>query len=328
MTNNTDKKSGGLICKGIRDLYTKLTSLEKPYLKTKGYLFYIDDIGLSIGETEYSFDGMFNIDIPYHIETLTVKLKRLEYNTVISEECRIKSNTMNDYDHDADLYMQFYDLNIPEEQELESAKFKDRLPVTYIKKDPVHIKQIKKGLFRNDQQIFISYLKEYLEKNGIQYKHDKDGNTPRITMVFDAPEKTDKILTGTILFYENHADYRLVYTDTRKFMPKEPPHPDRLQRLMNYINENVFVEQEEFGHKDRKHVYYTPRIYVNYGDNLTITAKTMIDYNIWRRIPETYDYIVKDCPAMLFSITYLIAAVYAGVISSKLAIEEIDSWNT
>ena len=147
-------------------------------------------------------------------------------------------------------------------------------------------------------------------------------------MIFDAPERTDKILTGILLFKENHAEYKLTYTDKRKFMPKEPTHPDRLLRLLNHINENVFVEQEESGHKDRKHVYYTPRIYVDYGDNLTITAKTMIDYNIWRRIPETYDYIVKDCPAMLFSITYLIAAVYAGVISSKLAIEEIDSWNT
>lgn len=328
MTNNIENRPDDCFYKGLWDLYVKLKSLKDPYIKTKGYLFHIEDIDFTIGEKDYYFDGIASIDIPYHKETLTVSLKRLEYNTEIREECRIERNTRYDYEHDVDWYIKTFDLNIPEALELDSAELKNGIPVTYINKTPVRTRNRSRSFLpSNRAKTFISTIKYYLDKNKISYKHDKEDDIPHITMIFDAPERTDKILTGILLFKENHAEYKLTYTDKRKFMPKEPTHPDRLLRLLNHINENVFVEQEESGHKDRKHVYYTPRIYVNYGDNLTITAKTMIDYNIWRRIPETYDYIVKDCPAMLFSITYLIAAVYAGVISSKLAIEEIDSWN-
>lgn len=326
MTERITNKPAGLYCEALWELYVLLEDLERPYLKItekETFLWFISNVELTIGDKQYDFDSIANIDIPYHIETVTICLRRLECDKEITYDLEISMNTLYRWETTAGLLLERYHASLPSEEEIDSILMKNGIPLTYIEKDPVHVKKRKSykpvSARYSDR---ILYLMDFFDYEKISYRFDKEGDIPRFTMIYDIPEIANGQLTGSIKFLKDHAEFKLCIAVENMEADRIP----ELLKLINHINSEAVVMQNWSISRNEDQIFYTPRFFLSEEDDGTaITASTFINYRVWEIVWTTNDYITKDCPSLLASLAHPVLGFANGELTLEEAMKEVDA---
>ena len=325
MTERITNKPAGLYCEALWELYVLLEDLERPYLKItekETFLWFISDVELTIGEKQYDFDSIANIDIPYHIETVTICLRRLECDEEITCNLEISMNTLYRRETTTGLLLERHHASLPSEEEIDSTLMKNGIPLTYIEKDPVHVKKRKSykpvSARYSDK---IQYLMDSFDINRISYRFDKEGDIPRFTMIYDISGIPDGLLTGSIRFLKDHAEFKLCIAVEDMESDRIP----ELIKLINHINSEAVVMQNWSISRNEDQIFYTPRFFLSESDGYAVTATTFINFRVWEKVWTTNDYITKDCPSLLASLAHPVLGFANGELTLEEAMKEVDA---
>ena len=129
-------------CNEIWELYVIMKNLDKNYLwvDTKRNvcheekLFYLDDVSVHQGETQYEYDPM-GMELPAHkYEWVEFDLMRVENHNIIKEKYRISVDVLYENKKSVKQLMQENRMRIPGEKEISEAKYENGIPITNIQK--------------------------------------------------------------------------------------------------------------------------------------------------------------------------------------------------
>jgi hypothetical protein len=152
-----------------------------------------------------------------------------------------------------------------------------------------------------------------------------DEGTAAVQMILKAQDAPNKIVESTIWFHGDYLESRVYYDELGARIVKE--NPDNifgLLRVLNFINERVFLSCGDPYGLYHPHLLFTPRIYLE-EDSGTVAIVTTINYDFYEVAPvEAVDYITAFCPELLNMLVAPVLFTAAGKLTADKAIEFIE----
>lgn len=164
----------------------------------------------------------------------------------------------------------------------------------------------------------------YLKRNNISFRDDIDNGAARITMLYSGYYNCpDKVVESCVWFYENEMEVRVYFNETGSIICKQSDHIDRILRLLNFVNAQVWPGTEDGMERllYKPNHLHTPRLYMTEDGLYDITLTSVIAYDFYAVAPlETEDYITACCPELLDKISPAIFGVLLGQLNAEQAI--------
>ena len=321
-------------CKAIWQLFLYLGELEQPYIRAKckdddvEFLYRINSVNLNIGKTEsspYDLGDIGTIMVKdQKIEKVVLELERITFNKYVKRTLEISVNAAKNPNRTMEKILETNEVTIPSDTELKKVTFDRGIPVSYVEKNPVHL-DMKRFYAWGSLRYNVLEFKEYLDDREIPYVYDMDEGVSRYTMELDAPDCPGGSVSVSVRIRKDYAEIRAGYSEKGAEMLGRSTHKEELLRLLNLINEKVFLKQENMGWEKRApQMFYTPRFYLSCGENPNVEAATVINYWLWDKKGASESYITKHCPKLLALLAPYVFGIAEGKMGLKEAAEKIE----